>query len=30
VQAARKAFDKRRAGRIWTTRIAPDAKPPLN
>jgi aminobenzoyl-glutamate utilization protein B len=30
VQAARAAFDKRRAGRTWTSRIAPDAKPPLN
>ena len=29
-QAARHSFEKRRAGRTWTTRIAPDAKPPLN
>ncbi len=30
VKAARDSFNKRRAGRTWTTRIAPDAKPPLN
>jgi aminobenzoyl-glutamate utilization protein B len=30
LQAARDAFEKRRAGRRWTTHIAPDAKPPLN
>lgn len=30
LQAARDSFEKRRAGRPWTTRIAPDAKPPLN
>ena len=30
LQAARDAFEKRRAGQSWTTRIAPGAKPPLN
>jgi aminobenzoyl-glutamate utilization protein B len=30
VQAARDSFEKRRASRTWTTRIAPDAQPPLN
>jgi hypothetical protein len=30
VQAAREAFEKRRAGRHWPTRIAPDSKPPLD
>lgn len=30
VQAARAAFDRRRAGRSWVTRIAPEAKPPLH
>jgi aminobenzoyl-glutamate utilization protein B len=30
VQAARDSFEKRRAGRTWTTRIASDAKPPLD
>jgi aminobenzoyl-glutamate utilization protein B len=29
VRAAREAFEKRRAGRPWPTRIAPDARPPL-
>ncbi|HTS63151.1 MAG TPA: hypothetical protein VMH28_14075, partial [Candidatus Acidoferrales bacterium] len=30
VKAARAAFEKRLAGRKWTTRIAPDSKPRLN
>jgi aminobenzoyl-glutamate utilization protein B len=30
VQAAKEAFDKRLAGRHWTTRIAPGSKPPLD
>jgi aminobenzoyl-glutamate utilization protein B len=30
VQAARAAFNKRRGDRMWITRIAPDAKPPLH
>jgi aminobenzoyl-glutamate utilization protein B len=30
LRAARESFEKRRAGRTWTTRIAPDGKPPLN
>jgi aminobenzoyl-glutamate utilization protein B len=30
VQAAREAFDKRRAGRTWTTHITAGAKPPLD
>jgi len=30
VEAAREAFDKQLAGRKWTTRVAPDAKPRLN
>ncbi len=30
VKAARDSFEKRRAGRSWTTRIAPDSKPPLD
>ena len=30
VAAAHEAFEKRLAGRKWTTRIAPDAKPPLD
>ena len=30
VQAAREAFDKRRAGRTWTTHINAGAKPPLD
>jgi len=30
VKAARAAFEKRRAGRKWTTRITPDSKPRLN
>lgn len=30
IDAAKTSFDKRRAGRSWTTRIAPDAKPPIN
>src|SRR5579884_3792987 len=30
VQAARAAFEKRLAGRTWTTRIPKDGKPPLN
>jgi aminobenzoyl-glutamate utilization protein B len=30
LKAARDSFEKRRAGRTWTTRIPPEAKPPLN
>jgi aminobenzoyl-glutamate utilization protein B len=30
VAAAREAFEKRRAGRKWMTRVAPDSKPRLN
>ena len=30
LQAARTAFEKRSAGRKWTTRIPKDGKPPLN
>jgi aminobenzoyl-glutamate utilization protein B len=30
VQAAKDAYVKRLAGRHWTTRIAPNAKPPLD
>ena len=30
VKAAHEAFERRLAGRHWTTRIAPDAKPPLD
>jgi aminobenzoyl-glutamate utilization protein B len=30
LQAARADFDKRRAGRKWTTLIAPDATPPVD
>src|SRR5580658_9231430 len=30
LKAARDAFEKRLAGRKWTTRIAPDAKPPYD
>jgi aminobenzoyl-glutamate utilization protein B len=30
VQAARAAFNRRRAGRSWMTRIAADAKPPVH
>ena len=30
VQAAKEAFEKRLAGRHWTTRIAADSKPPLD
>jgi hypothetical protein len=30
VQAAREAFDKRRAGRTWTTHITAGSKPPLD
>jgi hypothetical protein len=30
VQAARKAFQERLAGRHWTTRIPADGKPPLD
>ena len=30
VQAARDSFQKRLAGRTWTTRIPEDGKPPLN
>jgi aminobenzoyl-glutamate utilization protein B len=30
VKAARAAFEKRLAGRKWTTRITPDSKPRLN
>ena len=30
VSEAKVAFEKRLAGRKWTTRIAPDAKPPLD
>ncbi len=30
VKAAHDAFEKRLNGRTWTTRIAPDAKPPFN
>jgi aminobenzoyl-glutamate utilization protein B len=30
VDAARAAFEKRRAGRPWITHIPPDAKPPEN
>ncbi len=30
VKAARESFEKRLAGRKWTTRIAPDSKPRLN
>lgn len=30
LKAARDAFEKRLAGRKWTTRIPPDAKPPLD
>jgi hypothetical protein len=30
VKAARAAFEKRLAGRKWTTRIGPESKPRLN
>jgi hypothetical protein len=30
LKAAREAFEKRLDGRKWTTRIAPDSKPPLD
>jgi aminobenzoyl-glutamate utilization protein B len=30
VKAAHEAFEARRAGRSWTTRITPDSKPPLD
>jgi aminobenzoyl-glutamate utilization protein B len=30
LKAARDSFEKRRAGRSWTTHITPDSKPPLN
>lgn len=30
VQAAREAFEKRKSGRTWKTRIPSDGKPPLD
>ena len=30
IDAAKTSFEKRRAGKTWTTRIAPDAKAPVD